>query len=564
MSLNGALHVGRSAMNASSVALQVAGNNMANAATEGFSRRTTVLSPLRGDVVGRNQFVGRGVQLTAVKREVDTALQARLRDAISEESSLLVDRQFLSSLETIQNELTENDLSTLLSEFFNAFSELANTPNDDAKRAVVIQQGENVANRIADLERDISNLRDEVDRQLDVTSGQINEILEQVAAINVQIAQVETDTGEAASLRDRRDALLDDLSKFVEVTAIEQGSGSVDVLINSLPVVLGSVNRGIEVRRDSVGDRVEATIRIAEDGSQLTVREGTIGGLLQQRDERIQPAVDELDRLASALVFELNRLHSQGQAGQGFTNVQAENFVRDPSVALNSDIAELPFEVGNGSFMLHVTHVDSGQRTAYRIDVDGDTTSFQDILDEINSGIPVPNVTASTGVNGELVLASDAGYEMSFSDDTSGVLAALGVNSFFEGVDASTISVRDALIDDPTLLAAASGHVPGSNGTALAIADLQDDPIESLGNVSLRSFWQNRVNALAVQSASARDQAESAGVVRQSLEAQREAISGVSLDEESINLLTYQRQFQAAARFIQTIDEAIQQLLAIA
>src|SRR5690554_3224395 len=134
MSINGALNIGRSAIVASQAAIQTAGNNMANAATAGYARRSITLTPLQGEIVGRNQFVGRGVDILSVGRVVDTALQARHRDALSNLHSALMDQRYLTAIETIQNELTGNDISSLLSEFFNAFSEVANNPEDVAVR----------------------------------------------------------------------------------------------------------------------------------------------------------------------------------------------------------------------------------------------------------------------------------------------------------------------------------------------------------------------------------------------------------------------------------------------
>jgi flagellar hook-associated protein 1 FlgK len=166
MSLNGALQIGASAIAASQAAIQVAGNNMANAATPGYHRQVATLVPARPEQIGPGQFIGQGVQIQQISRAVDTALQARLRDAISEEQAALVDQQFLTAIETLQNELTDNDLSTLLSEFFNAFSELANTPQADAVRSVVIEQAGTLTNRIQGLHRDYGVVREEIDRSL--------------------------------------------------------------------------------------------------------------------------------------------------------------------------------------------------------------------------------------------------------------------------------------------------------------------------------------------------------------------------------------------------------------
>ncbi len=189
--------------------------------------------------------------------------------------------------------------------------------------------------------------------------------------------------------------------------------------------------------------------------------------------------------------------------------------------------------------------------------------SLDDLVNEINVTVGVPNLTAGTGTANHLTLDADVGYEVSFSDDSSGALAALGLNTFFAGEDASTITVNDVLLGDPRKLAAGADHLPGSNGTALALADLPDQAFTDLNGVSLRDFWLGQVASLAGRTAAAHDAVSSAQLVRESLSAQNQALSGVSLDEEAINLLTFQRQFQAAARFIAVIDETLQELLSI-
>jgi flagellar hook-associated protein 1 FlgK len=564
MSLNGALQIGRSALAASQAAIQVAGNNMANAATPGFNRRTVHLAATRDEVAGRNQFIGQGVDLLRVRREVDAALQSRLRGALSQEHASFIDQRFLTALETIQNELSGNDLSTVLSEFFNSFSELANNPEDSAVRSVVIQQGVSVAGRMTDMRRDYSATMAEIDRSLGASVTKVNDLLDRIALLNHQVALSEHGAGEAAALRDQRDALVDELSQHLEVSVIEQASGAVDVLVGSVPIILAGESRGIEARFETVDGTTQASIRVAADGTTLEVRSGRIGALVRQREEHVQPAVDALDAFAAQLIVQVNRLHAQGQGRSGFTALTGATPVLDTAAALNDAASGVPFSVGNGSFFIHVTHAATGLRTSHRIDVNGATMSLDDLVGQINTIVAVPNVTASVGSSGELVLTAAAGYEMSFSDDTSGALAALGINTFFTGEDSATIKVNAVIRGNPSLLAASAGHVAGGNGTARAIADLQNIALEELGGISLREYWQKAINELAVKTDAANAAVESSTLVRESLAAQVQAVSGVSLDEESINLLTAQRQFQAAARFISVIDETLQTLLSLA
>ena len=563
MSLNGALQIGRSAIVASQAAMQVAGNNMANAATEGFHRRSIRLAPSGDEMILRRVLVGTGVQVQAIRREIDIALQSRFRDASSQEHSTLINQRFLTALETLQNELTGSDLSSVLSDFFNGFSELANNPEDHAVRSLVVEHGRNLAGRVAALGSDYLGVQREIDRGLGISITTANNLLDQISLLNTQITQTELGISEANGLRDQRDLLIDELAQFVEVSVVEQENGAADVFVNSIPIVLAGISRGLELRKESVDGKLEVSIRVAADGTELQINSGRIGGLLRQREDTVDPAIADLDTFAQQLIFEVNRLHSQGQGRNGHESVEGTYGVLDTTVNLNSITANLPFRIENGSFFIHVTHQASGLRTTHQINVDGDAMSMDDLINEINVVVGVPNVTAGTGLGDVLTLTAASGYEISFSDDTSGALAALGINTFFTGSGAATMDVNQAVSDDPNLVAAGGGHVAGSNDTALALADLQNNSLKGLGDQSMREFWRNSVSSLAVKTNAANAAVESSILVRESLSAQVQAVSGVSLDEETINLLTFQRQFQAAARFITVIDEALQTLLAI-
>lgn len=562
MSLNGALLIGKSGLTASQAALQVAGNNMANAATPGYHRQVATLTPARPEQIGRGQFVGQGVLIKQISRAVDTALQARVRAALGDEHKSAIDLRFLAAIETLQNELSENDLSSELSVFFNSFSELANNPEDNAVRSVVIQQGLSVAERITSLRGEYTDVRKEIDRSLESAVESVDGILDQIALLNKQISQTEQGLGEASSLRDQRDVLLDELSTFMDVSVVEHPSGSMDVLVGSIPVVLGDQSRGLDLRVESNGDDVLVSVRVEADQSTLTVRTGQIGALLDQRASTVDPAIQSIDDFAAQLIFQVNRLHSQGQGRVGYASLTGATQLESTTLDLNDPASGVHFPVRNGSFQIHVTNDQTGIRQTFQVNVNGDTDSLADLVANINTSLGSAG-TAGISVNRALTLSAAAGSTLTFSDDSSGALAALGVNTFFSGHNAATIDVKQEIQDSPDLLAATAGHVAGSNTTAKAIADLQDVELTELGGRSLRGFWQSQVNDLAVRTSAASNAVESSRIVRESLQAQAAAVGGVSLDEEAINLMSSQRQFQAAARFITVIDETLQTLLSM-
>ena len=564
MSLNGALQVGQSAILASQAAITVAGNNMANAATPGYHRQRVGIMPGRPEAVGGGQFVGTGVQLGSITRQIDVALQARLRTAIGEQAGAAIDQRFLSAIEMLQNELTDADISSQLSAFFNGWSELANNPTDSGMRSLVLQQGESLAGGIRQLRQEYSVVREEIDRGLAVSVERADGLLDEIAQLNIQIAQTESGAGQANTLRDQRDVLVDQLSELINVTTVDQPNGAVDVLVGSIPVVLSGESRGLELRMDSKDGVLEASIRVGADGSELMVDNGTIGALIRQRDETVDPAIEQLDSFAHQLIHQVNRVHSQGQGTTGWTSVQGTTPVTSTSVALSTDASGIPFDMENGSFIVSVVDSETGSRSSYLIQIDPDSMSMDDLVNKINLEINGSSATASTAIDGSLRIDAASGYELEFSEDSSGVLAALGVNTFFTGSSGHDIGVSETLAGNPSLLGAGGEYILGSNTTALAMVELQDLAIDDLGGRSLRESWQAGVTDLAVRTSAANTRLEGASLVRQSLDAQSQAVSGVSLDEEAIDLMSYQRQFQAAARFISVIDETLQSLMSIA
>jgi flagellar hook-associated protein 1 FlgK len=247
-------------------------------------------------------------------------------------------------------------------------------------------------------------------------------------------------------------------------------------------VILAGSSRGLELRVETVDGDLDVSIRVAADGTELQIDTGSIGGLLRQREDTVQPAIDDLDTFAQQMIFEINRLHAQGQGRSGFESIAGTYLIDDTTTNLNAIDTGLEYRIGNGSFFLHVTNQATGVRTSHQVNVDGNAMSLDDLIADINAG--VSNVTAGTGLGNVLSLTAATGHEISFSDDTSGALAALGINTFFTGQTAATMGVNQTVESDPNKVAAGAGHVPGSNDTALAIADLQNAPLTDLNDRS--------------------------------------------------------------------------------
>ncbi|MFN0010747.1 MAG: flagellar hook-associated protein FlgK [Phycisphaerales bacterium] len=581
MSLSGAFQIGRSGLAAAQLGIQTAGNNVANAATPGYSRQVATQVPSRDTQQG-SLFVGRGVEVASIRRQVDGALQARLLTGTSAESRANTEATVLAQVEATLNGLGDENLSTNLGEFFNAWSNLADNPTNTGTRGLVVQQGRTLADFIRSTRASLIDQRAQVDRDLRGNVQRADDLLAQIAGLNQTIVAAENGQGAASGLRDQRDALTTELSKLIDITTVEQADGNLDVLVGSTPVVLAGRSRGVQVLQEAVDGVIQVRVVAKDKQEELTIASGAVGALLAQRTAAIDGTLDQLDTLATNLIFEVNRIHSGGYGGVQLSTVTSGLSVPPADTALslndptNATFAALPFAARNGSFLLTITNRTTGAARTERItiDLDGitnagvagfaDDTSLASLQASVAAALGA-NGTATLGTDGRLTIAASTGNAVSFSEDSSGVLATIGINTYFKGTTASDIAVRDELVANSGLLA--FGRVvngqPTENGVALAITQLQTQAIDGLSGGTLASAWNDAVQNVGVATGAARTAAGAAGVVRENLDAQRQVISGVSIDEEAINLLNYQSQYQASARFISVIDELTQTLLSI-
>ncbi|MFI4859128.1 MAG: flagellar hook-associated protein FlgK [Phycisphaerales bacterium JB063] len=577
MGLNTSLQIGASGLLSSQAAIQATGNNLSNLATEGYHRTDAGLAAVRATEIQNGIFIGQGVQLQSVSRMVDEALEARLRGAVSDQAGSLSMQNLFSEIEAIENELSSVDLSTRLGAFFNAWSDLANNPQDLSLRTLIVEEAATLTDYIQDMRGQFGSMQQRIDDRIGNTADTVNGILDRIADLNNSIVLQEGGTGgESTGLRDQRDLLLTELSEYMDISTVPQAGGGLDIYVGSLPVVINGQSRGIVVESQAVDGQLQTTVRIAADNSPLNVQSGELGALIEFRGTALEDAIDVLDTFTNSLVFEINRLHSQSSGLVNHSHLWATEAVADTSAILDRPEAGLNFTPEHGSFELHVTQLSTGQRvtTTIYIDLDGinsagvstravlppgDDTTLDSLTDDIDD---IDNIHATIGPDGRLHIEGDSSdFQFSFSNDTSGVLAALGINTFFTGSDAFDVAVHTELVGDPRFVAGGRNDLVGDNTGALEIARMRSEGMDSLNGLSMQGYWNRHVEGVAIQTNQAREQLQADTVVMENLRVQQQAFSGVNTDEETISLLKYQRMYQANARFIGVVDELMQTLL---
>lgn len=571
--MNSALQIGRSALLSYQSALQTIGSNISSAGSPDYTRLVPQLDPIQGSLVANDLQPGAGVALTDIQRNIDDALEGRLRLAIGGEASASARQSSLAQVESFFDDLSGAGVSSQLSNFFRRFADLQNTPEDLSIRDLTLSDGLALSGALRTLRGQLSQLGEDIDGQIGDIVVRADDIAGQVAELNAQITTGEAGRrGQATALRDQRDALLRELGTLFDVTVREQPDGAINVYVGSEALVQGAVSRGLVSVTALDGQFQRTSVRFADTQQQMEIRGGQLQGLIVSREQSAYGQIDELDRLAAAIIRDVNDIHADGQGLTGFRSLVGGYDVLATDVPLDSAAAGLQAPPRSGSFYMTVADDASGTPVAHRIDVTfdgtGGGTTLQTLVDSINAS--VTGVTASITGDRRLALTAAPGSTFTFGydgqderEDTSGLLAALGVNTFFTGSDASNIAVNATVLTDPSLVAAGSVFLPGDGSTAGRIAELDIAESETLNGVSIINYYDSIATDVAVRAASANADVDATGAVRSSLQSQKESISGVNLDEEAISLLKFERAFQGATRYVTTVQRLLDELVAL-
>ncbi len=653
------VNIGLSALNAAMKALDVIGNNVSNASTEGYHKQIANLSPSYS-VSDGNILVGGGVNVTGVTRIVDEYLEQEILKQQSTLNQTTQEASTLSDIETAFGELSTSStgLSTYISNFFNAISDLSAHPDEVAYQNEVVSAGETMADQFNTLGKYLDNLQVETRTQVDSDVKQINTLSGQIAELNGNIQNIEMTGGQANNLIDQRDELISKMSELTGVQTQEMDDDVVNVSVCGVSVVVGtnSINLGDGLESDGkLGISAAGTYayETAVDG-------GEVGGLLEIYNNTISSIHTSLDTLASSIIQQVNKCHVQGIGTDGsFTELDGQTMPSD-------SISDYVPPVSDGSFFIRVTYTDpdTKQVTVTRQQINVSTTeSLGDIANDISN---VPGLSA-TAYNNKLSIQADANYKFDFlpalqsepatacytannypsvsvsgvytgtenqtftciavgsgsvgngtlnlevkdsdgkvvntlnigsgyaagdeldlgngieisvgsgdlndgdnftvdayaNTDTSGLLAAVGLNTFFTGTSATDIAVSSDLADNPGRVASASGADGTDNNNALKLASLSDLKIDDLNSMTISDYYQQLVTNIGEQtSVKKTSQANSEDLVL-SLTNQESDVSGVDINDESAKMLVYEQMFQAAAKYISTVNDSLTSLMDI-
>lgn len=301
------LEIGKRGMFANQKALEVVGQNIANANTPGYSRQRVDLDAIEFKKGGL--ATGLGVNVQTVKQLRDTFAETRLREKEADLGGYDEQIKLYEQLEVLFASGSENDMDKLLTKFFNSFSELSNNPESLALRQSVVYSANNLINRFHELDAGLDAIKTDISKEATVVVSEINRLASDIAKLNVQIASA-SESGQADNKAlDLRAMRLDELSKLVDVDTIYSNNDSVEVRIGAL--VLVQHDRTFNV--DSEIDSVNNTFRLRlNNGRTLKSVGGKLGAMIDSYDSILPEYANRLDNLAESLVTKVNQIHVNG------------------------------------------------------------------------------------------------------------------------------------------------------------------------------------------------------------------------------------------------------------
>ncbi|MHC4076578.1 MAG: flagellar hook-associated protein FlgK, partial [Planctomycetota bacterium] len=397
-----------SGLNAAQTAFNVIGNNIANAATEGYHRQKVNLLPAYSSQQG-SVLIGGGVDVKGITRLIDNLLE---QEIIRQQSTLGQVLQESITLRTIENGFGElstgnGGLNTAIDTFFNSLQDLSANPAGIINQGQTLTNAEALAGQFRNLGAFLTALDAQIRLEVENTLDAINTLTYQIGELNDKIAKIEITGGSANSMSDQRDQYISELSELIGIQTLSREDGVVDVSTVGIgiPLVMGANNNELELAYD---ENAVLGISIAGTSTCITgIQGGKIGGLLSLKNDIVSDIRDDLDSLAGAIIQKINQYHVQGVGSEG-------SFAELTGWAnASGDLTDFSTVVAGYTY-IRVTKISDSTVVRTAIPVLQDAAS--DTLTEVASfiGASVANVTASVNSSNQLTITADTGYKFDF------------------------------------------------------------------------------------------------------------------------------------------------------
>ncbi len=609
------IELGKRSLMAQTASINTAGHNISNADTEGYSRQRVNVSaydPLYRPDLSRAERpgqVGQGIDIQSVERIRDNLLEQRIVAQTNHENYWTTREKYYSMIERIYNEPDGVSVRTTMDKFWEGWQELSLHPESQAARQAVVARGQTLVDAIHNEHTSLAGINTLLNGDIEATVSQINTFTSQIGELNAEIVRVKAMGDNPNDLLDRRDLLVEKLSGLINITTDNRDSDEFMIHTDGHVLVQGAITRDFAVE-PTLDDTGYSKVVWADNGNDATFRGGTLASLIQLRDEDVRGLMQDLNTMTLNFSDAINDVHRNAIGANGVSGL--DFFVQRPfvtnvngnydSTGDGQENATYIFRMNGanelnpkeqtglagtitlagkeGNITVEYSSTDTVETIVKRInDADGEVKAY---LDRDNR-LVLKGTAAQERENPDFVIrhVSDTGY---FLSGYAGLLSGQGeenaytyteanaiANATVEGTQyavaptanpAAYLEINPAIKSD--VLSVAAGFV-GENGllnsgdgsAAVEIASVRNTAVMIGKNRTLDDYFANTVTQVGLMAEQSEQNMVSQEKLMADLRNMRDSISGVNINEELADIIKFQHGYNAAARFVSTVDELL-------
>lgn len=561
MGLLDSLGVGMRGLNASQTAIDVTGQNISNANTEGYSRKRVNMQAdsIQSDMYGSK---GLGVEVVEIDRIRNEFLDRQTWEAMADKGYASQLNTSYTRLENILKEPTEDGLASKMNAFWASWQDLANNPADLSAREAVKSSANVMIDTFRIVYKQIQDFGLSMNNPLEEEAKQVNDLTGQIYELNQKISGTEAVKGAKDNdSRDQRDLLVRKLSQLIDVQTVEDANGRLTVTSGGNLVVGPSEALMLEtygIQKTLANGEIasELRLRFSESNRNYEPRGGELKGIMDSRGKVLSKYMDDLNSLAKSIVEIVNDQHSLGYNLNKATGIAffdpsktsaGDIVLSDAILAGASNIAAAaggtltdvsPFSPAGG-IPLAASPV---------LDLKATNTNYRDLA----------NGTVKITLADGSILKEGAGADY-VVDYTLGTIKFLNY-ARYTGTDPINVQFKYNTTGY-------SGNGNGQNALNIAGLRLKKTLVpdtEGTPTQSVNSFYAATIGKMGIEKNQNKSRLETKDFLIAQMDAEQATTSGVSLDEEMTNMIKFENSYRASAKFISTISSMMDVLMSLA
>lgn len=543
--MNNLYNLARNGISVAQAAIRVTGDNLVNGMSNNYSRRSLLIGELGGMSTPQG-FYGYGARIGGVERAYDAFANNQLRDSLSTYASLTGRMEQLADIDNMLADEADN-VSVSLGKLFTDMAALSANPSEGPARATVFASLEILANRYNASAKRLTGLEKSTNTQIERSASEINSFTEQLAQINKQLERAQGNGAQPADLLDQRDALLEGLSEQLGITVTEDHtSGRVTVtLSDGRPLVSGDTAYKLQTSPSDADPNKTIVSYVDANGKaspldENSITKGRLAGLFKFRNEDLPMARKDLDQIAFMMAHRMNDQNKDGITGEG---LQGEELFSLPEIKAIANAKN-----GGTGTLTSITVEDFRLVKSENYDIRYEAGQW-----------------VVKGEDGRTVPANLTGDELSFD----GIKMTVPVPPAAQEGDKFTLNPMSGAaegikrkITSPLEFAAADKPgEPDNNNNLQKMLEIQKEAL--IGNNTLSEAYASLAGKIGESAREVKSYTNSAYTDLETKYETKQALTGVNMDEEYINLDMFHQYYRGSAQLLQTANAMFDALLAI-